>query len=435
MEVLSLGEKVKKRRKEMNMTLKDVAGNRVTPGQISLVESSKSNPSMDLLDYLADTLEVSVEYFMESESTQADRICKYFAQMAEVHMEQKDFEKAKRYIEKGDRYIEKYGLIFPEAKNLYLKGMLEILQKNFTKAFDYLFQCNIIYSNNNFKGAYIDNFMLIAKTCMEEESLPMAISYFHKSEALFEEGVLTDEIMLAKVYFYLAMAYKKSGQLEKSKEYTQKAKEKFDIMSDRRAYGQFLTRLAEKNEVEGQFEEAFKYAQMALDIFQSLDEEVEMGEIELSLGKLYEDFEEYEEALIHYKKAQSIYGKNPQMLSEVFLHLATCYAHLQRREAAYEVLQSLDRLIIEEDFIGNIKLYRVKAKVEALFMNTRGAVNNLILALNTAREKKLKKEESEIMLLMAKFYLEKGKTVDSFKLLEKSMAMMKEGEVDASWKS
>ena len=66
MEVLSLGEKVKKRRKELNMTLKDVAGNRVTPGQISLVESSKSNPSMDLLDYLADTLDISVEYFMET---------------------------------------------------------------------------------------------------------------------------------------------------------------------------------------------------------------------------------------------------------------------------------------------------------------------------------------------------------------------------------
>ena len=33
-------------------------------------------------------------------------------------------------------------------------------------------------------------------------------------------------------------------------------------------------------------------------------------------------------------------------------------------------------------------------------------MNNLILALNTAKEKKLKKEEAEIMLLMAKFYLD-----------------------------
>ncbi|HCW72953.1 MAG TPA: transcriptional regulator, partial [Clostridiaceae bacterium] len=99
MEVLSLGEKVKKRRKELNMTLKDVAGNRVTPGQISLVESSKSNPSMDLLDYLAETLDISVEYFMESETTQADRICNYFSQMAEISIELEEFDKASKYIE------------------------------------------------------------------------------------------------------------------------------------------------------------------------------------------------------------------------------------------------------------------------------------------------------------------------------------------------
>ena len=53
MEILSLGEKIKKRRKELNMTLKDLAGDRITPGQISLVESGRSNPSMDLLEYLA----------------------------------------------------------------------------------------------------------------------------------------------------------------------------------------------------------------------------------------------------------------------------------------------------------------------------------------------------------------------------------------------
>lgn len=428
MEVLSLGEKVKKRRKELNMTLKDVAGNRVTPGQISLVESSKSNPSMDLLDYLAETLDISVEYFMESETTQADRICNYFSQMAEINIELEEFEKASKYIEKGDRYIEKYNLILPKARNLYLKGMLEIKKRNFTKAFDYLFQCNVIYSTHNFKGAYIENFMLVAKTCMEDDSLPMAISYFHKSEALFVEGILTDEIMLAKVYFYLAVAYKKMGNLEKSRDYTVKANEKFEIMSDKKSYGQFLTRLAEKNEIEGRFEEALKYSTMSLQIFNVCHEEEEMGEIELNLGKLYEDFDKYHEAITHFQKAEALYNKNQTKLSEVYLHLAECYARLHRKESAYEVLSYLDRIILEEDFIGNIKLYRVKSKVESLFNNTRGAVNNLILALNIAREKKLKKEESEIMLLMAKFYLEKGKNVDSFKLLEKSLEIMHQGE-------
>lgn len=86
MEILSLGEKIKRRRKELNMTLKDLAGDRITPGQISLVESGKSNPSMDLLEYLAETLNTSIEYFMESEDTQAEKICKYYENIAESHI-------------------------------------------------------------------------------------------------------------------------------------------------------------------------------------------------------------------------------------------------------------------------------------------------------------------------------------------------------------
>ena len=39
MEILSLGEKINRIRKELNMILKDLAGDRITPGQISLVES------------------------------------------------------------------------------------------------------------------------------------------------------------------------------------------------------------------------------------------------------------------------------------------------------------------------------------------------------------------------------------------------------------
>lgn len=93
MEILSLGEKIKQRRKELDLTLKNLAGDRITAGQISLIESGKSNPSMDLLEYLASTLKVSVEHLMETEETQANKICTYYENIAEAcilngHLEQ-----------------------------------------------------------------------------------------------------------------------------------------------------------------------------------------------------------------------------------------------------------------------------------------------------------------------------------------------------------
>ena len=86
MEILSLGEKIKRKRKELNMTLKDLAKDRITPGQISLVESGRSNPSMDLLEYLSINLNTTVEYLMESEESQAEKISTYYSQMAESYI-------------------------------------------------------------------------------------------------------------------------------------------------------------------------------------------------------------------------------------------------------------------------------------------------------------------------------------------------------------
>ena len=100
MEILSLGEKIKRIRKELNMTLKDLAGDRITPGQISLVESGRSNPSMDLLEYLAGALNTSVEYLMESEETQAEKISIYYEQIAESYILNGGYITAEKYIEK-----------------------------------------------------------------------------------------------------------------------------------------------------------------------------------------------------------------------------------------------------------------------------------------------------------------------------------------------
>ena len=61
MEILSLGQKIKKLRKEKNLTLKELAGNRITAAQISHIERDKSYPSQDLLEYFSENLETPID--------------------------------------------------------------------------------------------------------------------------------------------------------------------------------------------------------------------------------------------------------------------------------------------------------------------------------------------------------------------------------------
>ncbi|MCX7905020.1 MAG: helix-turn-helix domain-containing protein, partial [Caloramator sp.] len=56
--MITIGEKIRKRRKELGYTLKEVAGDKVTIAQLSSIENGKSKPSRKLLEYLAERLKV-----------------------------------------------------------------------------------------------------------------------------------------------------------------------------------------------------------------------------------------------------------------------------------------------------------------------------------------------------------------------------------------
>ena len=167
MEILSLGEKIKIRRKELNMTLKDLAKDRITPGQISLVESQRSNPSMDLLEYLADTLNVNVEYLMESEESQAENISLYYEQIAEAYILDKKYNLAEENINKALEYAEKYNLEYRIANILNLKGKIYLGKGEYHLAQQEILSANIIFIKNKKYEEIVRTFLELAKITLK----------------------------------------------------------------------------------------------------------------------------------------------------------------------------------------------------------------------------------------------------------------------------
>ncbi|MBE1555155.1 helix-turn-helix domain-containing protein [Sporosarcina limicola] len=65
----TLGERIRKLRKQQQLTLKSLAGNELTKGMLSLIENNKANPSMESLNYIAERLGVEVSELLEEVST------------------------------------------------------------------------------------------------------------------------------------------------------------------------------------------------------------------------------------------------------------------------------------------------------------------------------------------------------------------------------
>ncbi|MGL5243601.1 MAG: helix-turn-helix domain-containing protein, partial [Sarcina sp.] len=266
MEILSLGEKIKRRRKELNMTLKDLAQDRITPGQISLVESGRSNPSMDLLEYLAETLKTSVEYLMETEKTQAERICLYFEQLAEKAILDGNQEKVDKYIEYALHYAEQYNLEYRKARNLYLRAEQNLRRENLTEAQENYISANILFVKT---GSYLDvvkTYLNIGKISLKLKAYHSANSYLREAEKFYREYDLCEDYLLGEIYYFLSKSYYFIEDTQKAINFSYLAKKEFEKIYDRKKYAESLELLAEEYGKIGDMDNALRFSEKSLNI-------------------------------------------------------------------------------------------------------------------------------------------------------------------------
>lgn len=297
MEILSLGEKIKRKRKELNMTLKDLAGDRITPGQISLVESGRSNPSMDLLEYLADALKTSVEYLMESEETQAEKICMYYEQVAEAYILSGDYFMGERYIENGLYYSEKYNLEYRKARILFLTGKIHMLKDELVAAQQYFLSSNVIFIKNNNFEEVVKTFLCLGKITLKLKAYHSTSSYLKQAEKVYIDNNIGNDQLLGEIYYYMANSFFKTDNVKQSIDYAFLAKEKFQKIYNKKDYARTLLLLSDEYSESGDLINAIKYSKKALEVYQELEDISSIAEIENSLGRLFYEFENIEESL------------------------------------------------------------------------------------------------------------------------------------------
>ncbi|GAA0181200.1 helix-turn-helix transcriptional regulator [Clostridium sediminicola] len=427
MEILSLGEKIKRRRKELNMTLKDLAGDRITPGQISLVESGKSNPSMDLLEYLADILNVSIEYLMETEESQAEKICGYFENIADSHILTRNFDLAEQYIESSLFYADKYILEYKKARALYLKGKIELLRDNHAQAQQLFLSANVIFIKYNFFEDIVKAYIKLGRITLDMKAYHSACSYFKQAENVYLDNHLTHDLTIGQIYYYIAVTYFKLDDVEKSVNYSFLAKQKFEQVGNKKEYAKSLLLLAESSNKNGNIDEAVEYSNKALKIFREVDDLLYVSEIENSLGKLFYEFDNVEESFIHYKVAAKIRSEyQDDKFIETLINICENYIKIKDVENSKETLENIKNTSNKIDENKMIQYYTLKHRIDMLEGDIIEAENTLMEALKFAEEKELKEDYADISIQAGKFYIEIGNSEAAARFLNSGVEKFKD---------
>ncbi|SMC25857.1 Tetratricopeptide repeat-containing protein [Clostridium acidisoli DSM 12555] len=427
MEILSLGEKIKRRRKDLDMTLKDLAGDRITPGQISLVESGKSNPSMDLLEYLATTLNTSVEYLMETEETQAEKICVYYENVAEAHILNKDFQLGEQFLESAMYYAEKYNLDSRKARNLYLRAIISTEKKEMGLAQQYFLAANAIFIRLGLQEDVINTYVKLGKITLDLEAYHSSCSYFQQAEKVFMENDIGNDYLLGEIYYYIALIYFKLDNVDKSMNYSYLAKEKFAEINNKKEYGKSLLLLSKEYIKKEDINNAIKYSKKSLEVFKENKDVVYIGNIENELGRLFYEFDNLEESFVHLNNAKEIRLKEDKgAIIDTLSNICDNYIKLKDVDNSRKVLEEIMENVSTGDEANLVRYYLLKYRVDILDKNIKEAEDTLLMALDYAEKVSLTKYIGELSITIGKFYIDNGDDKQAAKYLNKGVEAFKQ---------
>lgn len=427
MEILSLGEKIKRRRKELDMTLKDLAKDRITPGQISLVESGRSNPSMDLLEYLASTLKTTVEYLMESEESQAEKISTYYEQVAESYILSGDYFKGENYIENALYYAEKYNLEYRKAKILFLRAEIHIFKGELAVAQQFLLSSNVIFIKNNNYEEIVKTFLNLGKITLELKAYHSANSYLKQAEKVYIDNNIGNDFLLGEIYYNMSKAYYITEELAKAMDYAFLAKEKFDEIHNRKEYAKTLLLLSEEYNSRGDLNNAIKYSTKTLEVYHEINDLKSISTIENNLGKLFYNFDNIEESFRHYELAKDIrYRDNDDKLIETLINICKNYLKIKDMDKCEKQLQEIYNNLRDDDINGRIESNLIKYRIHTIKDELNEAEDILINTYNISKNLDDFKRAGELAIMLGKFYIDHKNDAQAARYLDEGVRIFKE---------
>ena len=430
MEILSLGEKIKRRRKQLNMTLKDLAKDRITPGQISLVESGRSNPSVDLLEYLASTLNTTVEYLMESEESQAEKISIYYEQVGESCILNGDYEKGQRYIDNALYYSEKYNLEYRKAKIFFITAESYMFKKDFPMAQKFFLSSNVIFVKNNNYEEIIKTFLHLADIAIQLKAYHSASSYLKQAEMVYNDNEVIDDFLIGEIHYNMARNYFDVEDLDSALKYAYLAKEKFEQIYNDDYYAKNLFLLAEDYNKKGDILNALKYSKKTLQVYKKIEHNKNVINIERNLGRIFYELDHIDESFKRYEISKNLSIQNCiESTNDTLIDICKNYLKLKDTKKCADILKNLEENGLRDDDIDRrIRCQLLRYTMYNIDENIEAAEKTLKNAYVFAKENGRLTKAGELAMRVGKYFMDKKNEQEAAYYLNEGIELFRQAE-------
>lgn len=305
MNILSLGEKIKKLRKEKNMTLKELAGDRITAAQISHIERDKSHTSSELLEYLAKQLDVSVDYLLETKEMQSKKLTDNLILQSEILIKCNNLEKAEEQLNEAIKICYKYNVLDNYGTCNFLLADINFKNGKYSEAVMSYEKALHYFIRNNNKEKLYKCYLNIGKIYLIEELYKGAIFQFEFAEGILNEIKIEDVDTYKDLYSKMAYCYIKLNNNEKSLYYINKMDE-IDIKNNPDEELNAIMLKANNLLNMGEFEKSKEYFKKALKILDKEKNKTELASIYLTISEIYKSIGNLDKVLEYSQRVYDI---------------------------------------------------------------------------------------------------------------------------------
>ena len=303
--ILSLGEKIKKLRKEKNMTLKELAGDRITAAQISHIERDKSHTSYELLEYLSERLDVSIDYLLETKEMQSKKITDNLILESEIYIKKGELDDAEKEIHQIIEICEEYDLSENYGKCNYLLGNIYLKRKDSRKANFYFEKALFYFIKNDDKKRIFECYMNSADIYFEDGFYQVALINYSFAKDILNQ-ITTDEPDTYKdLYSKISKCYMRMDDSEKALEYIELIGSIDNNYSPTQEV-EMLVLKAKKLLSEGKYLDSKDYFTKALKIIEKEENKDKLAQVYLTVGKIYGEMGDNEKLLQYSEKVYDL---------------------------------------------------------------------------------------------------------------------------------
>lgn len=364
MNILSLGEKIKKLRKEKNMTLKELAGDRITAAQISHIERDKSHTSYELLDYLAKRLDVSADYLLETKEMQSKKITENLILQSEICIKGNELEEAEEQITKALEICKEYNLNDSYGKCNFLLANINLKRLEYDKAISSFERALFFFIKNNDKKSIFKCYRDIGVIYIQEKFYKGAISHFNFAEEILIEINEEDLNLYKDLYSNIANCYMKLNEPNKALEYILKINDIEKNNSIKEEADMIVLKARSLFDM-GQYEESKEYFRKALELLEKEEDRNKLAKVYLTISDVYQNIGDIDKVLEYSQKAYDIKrnDEDQYMLEGLFKII---YSYIENKDfilARKYCKSALAYAIKSKDKLNEYKVLRLYSSI------------------------------------------------------------------------